>query len=235
MIVPKAKKRFFIGMKRGLILKIICGWFLVQVVWLSQLESFAGESEKFSGNPPSNEEFLRESIRSLIGRTFADFPKAKSKLLLLKTEEKHPGNWLLEDELLSYLLSSNYQVALHSAEPDINLSESQSLFYRIIEMSLDYPKIKRKGFLGKRIVTRKARLNLSFRLEDKVTGKVLWTKRGKEERSDLIKKNRIKSVNNQSYPFLSPSLPADSQSRFIEPALVVAVVGGLIYLFFANR
>ena len=235
MIVPEAKKLSFVGMKRHLILKIICAWFLAQVAWLNPLESFAQENKIVQENPPSNEEFLRESLRSLLGRTFADFPQANSKLLILKADEDHPANWLLEDELVSYLLSSNYKVALHSTEPNNNFSESQSLFYRIIEMKLDYPKIKRKGFLGAKLVTRKASLNLSFRLEDRATGRVLWTKRGKEERSDLIKKSMIKSVNNQSYPFLSPSLPDDPQSRFIEPALVVAVVGGLIYLFFANR
>ena len=235
MIVAEAKKIFLRGEKRRLILKIILTWFLVQAVILTPLKGFAQNKNSIQENPPSNEEFLRESLRSLLGRTFDDFPQAGSKLLLLKAEEDHPANWLLEDELVSYLLSSNYKVALHSTEPNNNFSESQSLFYRIIEMSLNYPKVKRKGFLGERIVTRKASLNLSFRLEDNATGKVLWTKRGKEERSDLIKKSMIKSVNNQSYPFLSPSLPDDPQSRFIEPTLVVAVVGGLIYLFFANR
>jgi len=235
MIVAEAKKIFLRGEKRRLILKIILTWFLVQAVILTPLKGFAQNKNSIQENPPSNEEFLRESLRSLLGRTFDDFPQAGSKLLLLKAEEDHPANWLLEDELVSYLLSSNYKVALHSTEPNNNLSESQSLFYRIIEMSLNYPKVKRKGFLGARLVTRKALLNLSFRLEDNATGKVLWTKRGKEERSDLIKKSMIKSVNNQSYPFLSPSLPDDPQSRFIEPTLVVAVVGGLIYLFFANR
>ncbi len=235
MIVPKAKKPISIRVKRRPILKIICAGFLACVIWFSHLESFAEENKKFSENPPSNEEFLRNSIRSLIGRTFDDFPEVKSKFLLLKAEEEHPGNWLLEDELVSYLLSLNYRVALRSTQPNNNLVESQSLFYRIIEMSLDYPKVKRKGFFGASLVTRKAWLNLSFRLEDKFTGKVLWTKRGKEERSDLIKKSKIKSVKNESYPFLNPSLPGDPQSRFFEPALVVAVVGGLIYLFFANR
>ena len=235
MIVPKAKKPIPVGMKRYPILKIIIIWFLAQMVMLGPLESFAQESNTIEENPPSNEEFLRESIRSLLGRTFDDFPEANSKFFLLKTEEQHLGNWLLEDELLGYLLSSHYQVVLHSTEPNNNLAESQSLFYRIIGMSLDYPEIKRKGFLGKRIVTRKVSLNLSFRLEDRATGKVLWAKRGKEERKDLIKKSMVKSVNNQFYPFLSPSLPDDPHSKFIEPALVVAVVGGLVYLFFANR
>ena len=232
MIAPKAKRVFLMGVKRRLVLKIILAWVLAI---LTSVEGFAKEKDSIEENSVSNEEFLRESIRSLLEPTFDAFPEVGSKLLLLKAEEEHPGNWLLEDELVFYLLSSNYKVTLRSTEPNNNLPESWSLFYRIIEMSLNYPKIERKGFLGKRMVTREAWLNLSFRLEDNATGKVLWTKRGKEERSDLIKRSMIKSVNNQSYPFLSPPLPDDPQSRFLEPALVVAVVGGLIYLFFANR
>lgn len=235
MIVPKAKSPFLSGMKRSFILKIVCVWFLFQLGWMNSGETSAEEKAVIQENPVSNEEFLRETIRTLLGRTFSDFPKAESKTLLLKAEEEHPGSWLLEDELLFYLLTSNYQVTLHSAQPTSDFSNSWSLFYRIIDMSLEYPEIKRKGFLGKRIVIRKASVNLSFRLEDDSTGKVLWTNRGKEERSDQIKKGTIKSINNRSYPLLSPTLPGDPQSRFIEPALVVAVVGGIIYLFFANR
>ncbi|KPL00945.1 MAG: hypothetical protein AMJ91_02485 [candidate division Zixibacteria bacterium SM23_73_3] len=236
MIVPKAKKLFAIGIKIRLVLKkVILAWLVVFATTFIPLAGFAQNKNATPENPSSNEEFLRESIRSVLGRTFDDFPPANSKLLLLKAEGEHPANWLLEDELVFYLLSSNYQVALHPTAPNDDLSESQSLFYRIMEMSLNYPQIKRKGFLGARLVTRKTWLNLSFRLKDNVTGKVLWTKRGKEERSDWVKKSMIKSVNNPSYPFLSPSLPDDPHSRFLEPALVVAVVGGLIYLFFANR
>jgi hypothetical protein len=84
-------------------------------------------------------------------------------------------------------------------------------------------------------LTRKANLNVSFRLEEKESGKVLWSKRETEERSDIVKKQTIKYLNNDSYSFLSPPLPEDSQAKYIEPALVAAVVGGLIYLFFANR
>jgi hypothetical protein len=109
------------------------------------------------------------------------------------------------------------------------------LFYRIIDLSLSYPQIEREGFFGARLLTRKASLNLSFRLEDGTTGRVLWSEKGKEERSDQIKRSLARSVNNRTYPFLSPALPDDPQSRYLEPAMVIAVVGGLIYLFFANR
>lgn len=216
-------------------IQIACVWIFLWIGWFYPGSIYAEEAVVVFENPPSNEEFLRNSIGSLLERTFNDFPSDKSGLLLLKSEEEHPAGWLLEDELVSYLVSSDYPVALPSAAPSLNLQESNFLFYRIIDMTLTYPQVRRKGFLGTRILTRTAKLNLSFRLEDGATGKVLWSQKGKEEQSDQIKRSQVASVNNKTYPFLSPSLPDDPQSRLLEPVLLVAVTGGLIYLFFANR
>lgn len=234
MIVPEVRRPFSNRWKASVILRIFLGWLLVELVIVTP-GGFGQTDEAVEENPSSNEEFLRQSVRSLFERTFDDFPDAGSNLLLLQAEREHPGNWLLEDELLSYLLSMKYQVALRSSETDGNSGESKSLFYRIIEMRLDYPEAKRKGFLGGRMVSRRSHLNLSFRLEEETSGKVLWTSRGQEERSGLLKRSAVRSLSNESYPMLSPSLPDDPQSRFLEPALVAVVVGGLIYLFFASR
>jgi len=234
MTVPGVKRRFFNRLKASSILRIFFAWLLVELVILIP-GGFGQTDETGEKNPPTNEEFLRQSVRSLLERTFDDFPGVGSRLLLLQAEREHPANWLLEDELVSHLLSLKCRVALRSSEPDGNLGASNSLFYRIIETRLDYPKVRRKGFLGARMVSRRAYLNLSFRLEEETTGKVLWTKRGQEESSDLVKRSMIKSMDNESYSLLSPSLPDDPQSRFFEPALVAVVVGGLIYLFFASR
>jgi hypothetical protein len=235
MISTPAENAFVDKLKGLLTLKAIIAFFLIKLVLVAPVVVGAETENQIQNPPPSNEEFLRESIKSLLKQAFDDFPQAHSRFILLKADREHPANWLLEDELISYLLSSKLQVGLRSNETSEESAESSSLFYRIIELSLDYPEIKRKGFFGKRLVIRKASFNFSFRLEDNETGRVLWSKRGKDLRSDLIERSMIKSLNNESYPILSPSLPQDSQSRFIEPALVVAVVGGLIYLFFANR
>jgi hypothetical protein len=199
------------------------------------LQVFAAEGEQNGKTLLSNEEFLRESVRNLFDQTFLDFPKSESRLVLVNSEEENDANWLLEDELISYLQSLDFQVALHPGSGQKEVPEVWSLFYQIIEMKLSYPQVKRKGFFGRKLVTRKAKLNLSFRLEEKESGKVLWTKRETEEKSDVVEKQAIKSLNNDSYLFLSPPLPEDPQARYLEPALVAAVVGGLIYLFFANR
>jgi hypothetical protein len=234
MTLPEVRKPLSGRRKASSILGIFLALLFVQLAILGP-GAIGQTNESEEENLPSNEEFLRQSIRSLFERTFDDFPEVGSSFLLLQPEREHPANWLLEDELVSFLFSMKYQVALRSSEPVGNSRESNSLFYRIIEMRLDYPKVKRRGFLGARMVSRRSYLNLSFRLEDASTGKVLWTRREQEESSDLVKRSRIKSLNNDSYPILSPSLPDDPQSRFLEPALVAVVVGGLIYLFFASR
>ncbi len=186
-------------------------------------------------NPPTNEEFLRETLRSLFAKTFTDFPKSTSDFLRLKAEEDRPENWLVEDELAAYLLSLNYQVSLAAMDSDSVLPESKWLFYRIIDLKLDYPETYRKGFLKEKLVTRRAVVNLSLREENPTTGKIIWIKRESEEKTDVVRKSAIKSLNNQSYPFLSPSLSGDPINKYLEPALLTAVVGGVIYLFFANR
>ncbi len=229
MIFPKAKLFFSNGNK------ILPVWFMFLAIgWITPW-AMAEDQAALQENPPTSEEFLRGALRSLLEETFADFPKTTSGLVILKAEEARSENWLLEDELVAYLISLNYQVSLNANDSNTNLSESKFLFYRIIDLKLDYPKVRRKGFLKEKLVTRTAGLNLSFREEKEATGEVLWSKRVKQEKTDVVRKSMIKSLNNPAYPFLCPSLSGDSLSKYVEPALVTAVVGGLVYLFFANR
>jgi hypothetical protein len=215
--------------------KVILILLMIFLTMSFSVQVFAESDEQEKETLVSNEEFLRESVRILLHKSFLDFPRSESRFIFLNSEEENPANWLLEDELVSYLQSKNFQVALHTGSVQNEFPKSWSLFYRIIQMKLSYPQVRRKGFFGHKLVTREAKLNVSFRLEEKESGKVLWTKRETEERSDVVKKQTIKYLNNDSYSFLSPPLPEDSQAKYIEPALVAAVVGGLIYLFFANR
>lgn len=215
--------------------KIILIILMISLIISFPLQVFAEKEKQKKENSVSNEEFLRESVRTLLHRSFLDFPRAESRFIFVNSEEENPANWLLEDELVSYLQSLNFQVAIRPGSGQNEFPEAWSLYYRIIHMKLSYPQVKRKRLFGHKLVIRKAKLNLSFRLEEKESGKVLWTKRETEETKDVVKKQMIKYLNNDSYSFLSPPSPEDSQTKYIEPVLVAAAVGGLIYLFFANR
>ena len=186
------------------------------------------------GESKNNEIFLRESIQDLLKQSFKDFPQGSPRLVFIEPESENPANWLVQEELTSYLSAKGFQTALPQGEFGVT-DDCWDLFYRIIQLKLTYPKVKSKGLFREKIVTRESELNLSFRLMEKNTGKILWTKRKNHTTSDIISKKKISSLKNEQYPFLSPVLPESKTSKYIEPALVAAVVGGLVYLFFASR
>ncbi len=184
----------------------------------------------------NNEIFLRESIQELLKQTFVDFPSGSPRLVFIDPESDHPANWFLQEELISYLTTKGFSVTLAQQESGSEKPENcWDLFYRIIQLKLTYPKVKSKGLFGKKMVTRESELNLSFRLMDTTSGKILWTKRTNHTTFDVIPQKRIAMLENKQYLFLSPELPQSSTRKYIEPALVATVVGGLVYLFFASR
>ena len=184
----------------------------------------------------NNEIFLRESIQELLKQTFVDFPTGSPRLVFIDPELENPANWLVLDELTSYLTAKGLSVAIPQQELKSGMFENcWDLFYRIIQLKLTYPEVKSKGLFGKKMTTRESELNLSFRLTEKNTGKILWTKRKNHTTFDVIPQKRIAILENKQYLFLSPELPQSSTRKYIEPALVAAVVGGLVYLFFASR
>jgi len=184
----------------------------------------------------TNEIFLRESIQELLQQSFTDFPRGRPELIFIHSESDNPAAWLVEQELTSFLASKELEVALPQPEAESQRSGSfWNLGYRIIELRLEYPEVKSKGLFGKKSVTRESNLNLSFRLMEKDTGRILWTKTKGRIRTDQIPKKTIPAVENEQYAFLCPRLPQSTISKYVEPTLVAAVVGGLVYLFFASR
>ncbi len=204
---------------------------------------FIATNTTFAQSPDSvlnHEKFLRESIRMVLKDNFSDFPKNGNRLIFLEKDVKHPAFWLLEEELFSFLKELNYAVGLYRNQK-FNFSEglaekdSWKLSYRVLELRLLYPQVKSTGFLKEKIVIRRSSLNFYFRLTDLSSGKILWTRKVEDKREDQIKKGWVKNLNNEDYPFLSPQIPQSNLEKYLEPAMVAFFVGGLVYLFFANR
>jgi hypothetical protein len=211
------------------VLKLLAALFVLFSLW----QASSGEAET---EIKTNEIFLRESIQGLLNQTFADFPKDLKGLILIRPDSDNSAAWLVEQELTSYLITKGFGVAL--SQPELESENSENccdLFYRIIELRLEYPQMKRKGLFGKKFVIRQSTLNSSFRLTEKDSGKILWTKRKNHTTIDEIPKKMVPILENEEYPFFSPELPQSTGGKYLEPALVTAVVGGLVYLFFASR
>ncbi len=181
-------------------------------------------------SPPSNEALLRQTIGEVLQDCLPEAP-LDSQMVWVKEEGENPSSWLVKEEIVSFL-GKRGPVGLSAGAPAP--APSQALSFRIIKLNLSYPQVKKKGLFAKTWVKREAVTALSFSLSDS-GGKVLWSKRGEKSKSDLVKRDELLALNNHQYPLLCPEIPEGSWGRYLEPAVVTVVVGGLVYLFFANR
>ena len=179
--------------------------------------------------PLTNEAFLRQTIKDVLEDCLKDAP-IDSQMVWVKEEGENQSAWIVNEEIVSFL-SKRGPVGVGKKEGQE--SSSPVLSYRIIKLSLEYPEINRKLF-GKSWTTRESQVAISFSLSDP-DGKILWSKRGERKNSDLLRKEELLSLNNRQYPFLCPEIPQSTWGKYVEPAAVTVIVGGLIYLFFANR
>jgi len=178
----------------------------------------------------SNEAFLRQTIKDVLEDCLKDAP-LDSQMVWVREEGENPSAWIVREEIISFL-SRRGPVGIKKEEDQE--SSSPVLSYRIIKLNLEYPEIKKKKLFGKGWIKRESDVAISFNLSA-ADGKILWDKRGERKNSDLLKREELASLNNRQYPFLCPEVPQSSWGKYLEPAAVTVVVGGLIYLFFANR
>ncbi|MCK4234425.1 hypothetical protein KAX75_08350 [candidate division WOR-3 bacterium] len=101
------------------------------------------------------------------------------------------------------------------------------LFYRIISKNIYFE--EKEHFFGEPILLRDVRITLSYRLVDQKTGEILIA----SEIDESIENEISKKV----YTNLKKGIKRKgiSISHFIEPTLIIAIVGGLMYIFYSQK
>jgi len=130
-----------------------------------------------------------------------------------------------------------------AAEADENPSEDSEpvpdtdyvFRYRVVECGVSYPKAYRTSPLGSRQVQRMALADVHASLLTGGHESVAWVGHGDAERGDVVPSGKLSVLEGGSYPFTKPTLDTKGLNSFIEPALVTAIVAGLIYLFYTNQ
>lgn len=112
---------------------------------------------------------------------------------------------------------------------------SVKIGYNILGFDFAYKKGKSRGFMRKPMIKRvlEARIRMTVtRLMDGVIVGQEDIFAGYNGEIDPEAVNFVKSVD---IPALAPNPPGSGWARIVEPIVVTAAVGGLVYLFFANR
>lgn len=160
---------------------------------------------------------------------------------VLAPAQAHPLNFVLEHALLKALARKGVDVTVRrSPIPDDSL---KMLFGRpgdpVIEYTLGSAKVtylRLVGMLPGRVkIERQSLITGSLGMRDPNTSRVLWTGDLGQNFIDRFSRSQVSMVEEARYPDLKSDLPQRNIDKVLEPVVVVAVVGGLIALFFQNR
>jgi hypothetical protein len=110
-----------------------------------------------------------------------------------------------------------------------------TLEYRIVDISMMYSGGGRKLLVGSRNIDRVMEASVHARLLGGGTREILWVGSGDARESDRIPGSALRDVEASGYPCEPPSLDAGGFGRLVEPAVVTAIVAGLVYLFYTNQ
>ena len=160
---------------------------------------------------------------------------------VLAPVQEHPLNFVLEHALLKALARKGVDVTVRrSPIPD----DSLKLMYGrpgdpVVEYTLGSAKVTYLRFVGMlpgRVkIERQSLITGSLGMRDPNTARVLWTGDLGQNFIDRFSRNQVSMVEEARYPDLKSDLPQRNVDKVLEPIVVVAVVGGLIALFFQNR
>lgn len=160
---------------------------------------------------------------------------------VLAPAREHPLNFVLEHSMLKALARRGVDVTVRRTPiPDDSL---KTLFGRpgdpVVEYTLGSAHVTYLRFVGllpgRVKIERQALVTGSISMRDPNSARVLWTGDIGQNFVDRFARNQVPLVEEERYPDLKSELPERNADKVFEPVLVVAVVGGLVALFFQNR
>jgi hypothetical protein len=179
---------------------------------------------------PTNLRLLKRILEEAIEEVCDRLSSHEFSTFCLESGPELNGRWLVDQVLAERLLARDYRVVFRdslSAETADLCSRAGSLRYRIVRLDLDYVSSRRTHLFGPRQVEREVQLDLLFRLS-RATGEVVWTGEIKRIGGDWILFRDLPQAE-------EPHLETDGWGRLAEPAILTAVVGGLIFLFYSTQ
>ncbi len=174
--------------------------------------------------PASNEQIMINSTAAVVETTFSG--GAPSLNIIADTS----GIGGLISYGIAEGLKNSYGSIMLASAPD---PAGANLYYDVLGFDFKYSRGGSRGFLRGRKIRRELQCELRINIRE---GEAFREARNLlVNYADEIEPSDTRFVNSRNIPELAPELPGSSWSRYAEPSLVIASVGALVYLFFANR
>ncbi len=190
--------------------------------------------------PPTNFQVLSAVADVAYERGMRGCPVDSGGRLVLAPTESHPLNFMVEHSLLQHLARRGVAVQVRrSLIPDDSLGAAGASGDPILEYQLATARItylRLRGWLPGRVkIERQGLVEGTLTLRDPETSTILWSGAATYNLVDAFPRSRLAFVEDNRYAELRAQQPGRSIDKALEPVVVIAIVAGLIALFFQNR
>jgi hypothetical protein len=191
--------------------------------------------------PYTNLQITEMVADSAVAASLASAPLEAGMRVVLAPAGDHPLNFVLEESMLDRLSARGLEVTVRrSPVPDDSLAALYaSAGDPIVEYTLGSAKvtyIRLVGYLPGRVkIERQSLVQGSLGIRDPASGRVLWKNKLILNFVDRFPRNKVSLVEDPRLPELKDNVPNRNLGKLVEPVLVIAIVGGLVALFFQNR
>ncbi len=178
-----------------------------------------------------------------VERAMRSVPLDSGTHVVLAPAQSHPLNFVMEHAVLRQLARRRIAASVRrSIIPDDSLNVAAAspgdpvLEYQLASARITYLRLIGGYILASRTkIERQALVEGVLTLRDPGSARVLWTADATHNLVDEIPRNQLARVEDERFTDLKGVVPERNMGKFIEPIVVVAVVAGLIVLFFQNR
>ena len=190
--------------------------------------------------PPTNFQVVGSVADVSFDRAMRGCPVDSGGRLVLAPAESHPLNFMVEHALLKHLARRGIAVQVRrSVIPDDSLMAASTSGDPVLEYQLATARVtylRLRGWLPGRVkIERQGLVEGALTLRDPGTSTILWSGAAGYNLVDAFPRSRLAFVEDARFGELRAPVPGRSIDKALEPVVVVAIVGGLIALFFQNR
>jgi hypothetical protein len=174
-----------------------------------------------------------------VERAMRSVPLDSGTHVVLAPAQSHPLNFVMEHAVLRTLAKRRIGASVRRSiisDDSLAVSGDPVLEYQLASARITYLRLVGGYILSSRTkIERQALVEGVLTLRDPSTARVLWTADATHNLVDELPRSQLPRVEDERFTDLKGAVPERNMGKFIEPVIVVAVVAGLIVLFFQNR
>ena len=190
--------------------------------------------------PLTNLQLVSVVAKAAFEKGLEGIPLEGVKEVVLAPVGDHPLNFVAEHAVLRYLSGRDVSAVVRRTPiADDSLVATSNpgapvLEYQVASARATY--IRLVGWLPGRVkIERQGLVEARMALRDPARSTVRWSGEAAHALLDRFPRNQVNLVEDPRYPELKSTVPGRSVDKIVEPVVVVAIIAGLVALFFQNR